>query len=59
MQDWRESTDWRRLGDVVADLKRRVEAAYHAADDGAAADAHDDLTSAEWRLRNAEARRRG
>jgi len=57
MSDWLDSTDWQRLGDVAACIKRRVEAAYHACDDDTAAEAHDDLTSAEWRLRQAEKRR--
>jgi len=51
---WRDSTDWQRLGDVVASFKRKVEAAYHACDDDAAGQAHDDLTAVEWRLRQAE-----
>lgn len=57
MRDWRDGTNWRRLSDVVADLRRRVEKSYHACDDDGAADAHDDLLAAEWRLRRAEERR--
>jgi len=57
--DWREDTDWLRLGVVVQRLKARVEAAIVARDDDAGAQAHDDLISAEWRLRQAERGRRG
>lgn len=57
MTGWRESTDWHHLGAVVARLKRDVEAAYHACNEDRAAAAHDDLVSAEWRLRRAMARR--
>lgn len=51
---WSEDTDWQRLGDVVERLKRRVEDAWYRCDEQAADEAHDDLTSAEWRLRQAE-----
>lgn len=54
--NWRDSTDWQSLGSVVAGLKRRVEAAYHASDADTAGEAHDDLVAAEWRLRQAERR---
>ena len=54
MTDWREDTNWRRLGEVVDRLKRDVERAYHDCRDDDAGDLHDDLTSAEWRLRQAE-----
>ena len=56
---WREDTDWQRLGDVVARLKGDVEAAIEARDESAGAAAHDDLISAEWRLRQAGRRRDG
>lgn len=57
MRHWSEDTNWQRLGQVVETLKRRVEAAYYASDEDGAAEAHDDLTNAEWRLRQAERRR--
>ena len=53
---WQNDTNWRSLGSAVADLKRRVEAAYHASDADGADEAHDDLVAAEWRLRQAERR---
>lgn len=53
---WREDTDWLRLGDVVAALKAKVERAIAERDEAAGAAAHDDLISAEWRLRQAERR---
>lgn len=43
---------------VVASLKAEVESAYHMCDDAAACAAHDNLVAAEWRLRQAERRRR-
>ena len=55
---WSEETNWQPLNDAVDALKRKVEAAYYASDDAAAGDAHDDLTSAEWRLRRAERHRK-
>ena len=54
---WRESTDWQRLSDVVARLKAKIEEAYHMSDEDAAAEWHEDLIAAEWRLRQAERRR--
>lgn len=51
---WSNETDFRALGDIVADLKREVERAYYECREDDAAAAHDDLTSAEWRLRAAE-----
>jgi hypothetical protein len=54
---WSEETRWKPLADAVADLKRQVEAAYYLSDEDKAAAAHDDLVSAEWRLRQAERRR--
>lgn len=54
---WRESTDWQKLSVAVDRLKRKVEAAYYACDEDTASDAHDDLVSAEWRLRQSERRR--
>lgn len=53
---WSEETDWKRLSEAVAALKAKVEAAYYAGDDAEAGAAHDDLTSAEWRLRQAQRR---
>ena len=54
---WSVETDWKRLSDAVAALKRKVEAAYYRCDESEADTAHDDLVSAEWRLRQAERRR--
>ena len=54
---WREDTDWLRLGDVVAGLRARVERAIADRDETAGAAAHEDLISAEWRLRQAGRRR--
>lgn len=54
MKHWRDDTSWQSLGDVVTRLKERVEAAIRAGDGPAGAEAHDDLTEAEWRLRQAE-----
>lgn len=55
---WREDTDWLRLGDAVAAIKAKVDRAIVERDEAAGAAAHDDLISAEWRLRQAERRRR-
>lgn len=38
----------------MALLKAKVERAYHEGREQAADDAHDDLTAAEWRMRQAE-----
>ena len=57
-RDWVESCDFVRLGEVVARLKREVEIAYYYCRDEDAAAAHRDLIRAEWRLRQAERRRR-
>ena len=54
---WSEETRWQPLSVAVARLKAKVERAYHECRDDDAAQAHDDLTSAEWRLRQAERRR--
>lgn len=53
---WREDTNWQRLSAVVSRLKADVERAYYQCDDEAAGQAHDDLTSAEWRMRQAQKR---
>lgn len=57
MKHWSEETNWKPLSVAVASLKRKVEAAYYACDAATADAAHDDLTSAEWRLRQAERRK--
>lgn len=57
MKHWRDETNWQRLSIAVEALKRRVEEAYYQSDEAAASEAHDDLVSAEWRLRQAERRR--
>lgn len=57
MKHWSEETNWQRLGEAVQGLKRKVEAAYFHCDEETASAAHDDLVSAEWRLRQAERRR--
>ena len=56
---WQDSTDWQSLHSVVQRLKRRVEAAYYAGTPDEADEAHDDLVSAEWRLRAAQKREAG
>jgi hypothetical protein len=58
VKHWSEETNWQPLSAAVARLKRRVETAYHHCQEQEASDAHDDLVSAEWRLRQAERRRR-
>ena len=57
MKHWSEETKWQPLAAVVAKLKARVDAAIAARDEFTAEAAHDDLVSAEWRLRQAERRR--
>jgi hypothetical protein len=54
---WSEETDWQRLSDIVARLKGAVDAGIFDGDEFAAEVAHDDLISAEHRLRMAERRR--
>ena len=51
---WSEETRWQPLGAIVQRLKRRVEAAIEAGDEFEGAIAHDELTDAEWRLRQAK-----
>lgn len=51
---WSEATDRNTLQTAVQRLKRACEAAYHRCDEQSAADAHNDLVAAEWRLRRAE-----
>ena len=53
---WSEETNWQYLSDAVAALKREVERAYYESRDDDAGATHDDLTAAEWRLRQAERR---
>lgn len=57
MKHWSEETNWKPLSVAVEALKRKVEAAYYRCDEAEASAAHDDLVSAEWRLRQAERRR--
>jgi len=54
---WSEDTNWQRLGEVVNRLKAKVDQAVAARDDFTGDQAHADLVSAEWRLRQAERRR--
>ena len=54
MKHWSEETNWKRLGDAVARLKRATEAAYYQCDEETASNAHDDLVRADWRQRQAE-----
>lgn len=57
---WTESTDASFLREVVAWLKLLVSIGYFFSDEDLAANSHDDLICAEWRLRQAERRlRRG
>lgn len=51
---WSEDTNLHRLSGAVQILKLCVELAYLEGDDLTAELAHDDLVSAEWRLRQAE-----
>lgn len=53
---WRESTDRAVVLNAVKSLKRQVERAYYFCQDDRANIAHDDLISAEWRLRQIERR---
>lgn len=55
---WSEETGFEPLSAAVARLKAKVERAYYECRDEDAGDAHDDLTSAEWRLRQAERSRK-
>lgn len=57
MKHWSEETNWRRLSEVVDALKARVDDAIARSDDFNGEAAHDDLVSAEHRLRMAERRR--
>jgi hypothetical protein len=57
VKHWSEETNWQRLSDVVQALKARVEKAIVDRDDFDGEAAHNDLTSAEWRLCQAERRR--
>ena len=54
MKHWSEETNWQRLKDIVARLKQKVDAAIVDRDEFTAEAAHDDLVSAEHRLRMAE-----
>lgn len=55
---WSEETGFEPLSDAVARLKAKVEQAYYECRDEDAGASHDDLTSAEWRLRQADRRRK-
>lgn len=59
MNNWSASTDRNVLMHSLTDLKHQVERAYYFCRYGETAEAHDDLCSAEWRLRQAERRGRG
>lgn len=54
---WSEETGFEPLSAAVERLKAKVERAYYECRDQEAEQAHDDLTSAEWRLRQAERKR--
>lgn len=54
MLHWMDETRWQPLSEIVARLKRRVEAAIEAGDSFEGELAHDELTAAEHRLRMAE-----
>jgi hypothetical protein len=56
MKHWSDETRWQSLGEVVAGLKAKVEAAYATAHEDDLDAAHDDLVAAEHRLRMAERR---
>ena len=54
MRHWSEETNWQPLSAVVECLKKKVDAAIAARDEFTAEVAHNDLVSAEHRLRMAE-----
>ena len=54
MKHWTQATDAASLRAAVEVLKQDVERAYWECRDEEAGAAHDDLVSAEWRLRQAE-----
>lgn len=56
MKHWTAETNWKPLSAAVARIKRQVEDAYYHGRDDEADQSHDDLVSAEWRLRQAERR---
>lgn len=56
VKHWSEETNWVPLKIAVIALKTKVERAYYEARDDDASQAHDDLVTAEWRLRQAERR---
>ena len=53
MKHWSDETNWLPLRAAVVALKAQAEAAYRAGKDDEAGAAHDDLTAAEWRMRQA------
>ena len=55
-EDWRMSTDWQHIASHVRRLKRELEKAYYEGRSDDADSLHDDLTSAEWRMRQAQKR---
>ncbi len=57
MKQWLEETNWQRLSVIVDQIKARVDDAIARRDDFDGDAAHDDLISAEHRLRMAERRR--
>lgn len=58
MKHGSQSTDFQHISIAVASLKQNVQRAYHECREGGAADAEDDLVSAEWQIRQAERRGR-
>lgn len=52
-------SDWQAISGLVRRLKRDVERAYYECRDDDAGELHDELTSAEWRMRQAQKRERG
>lgn len=54
MKHWSEETNWQRLGEIVDRIKARVDDAIARRDDHDGEAAHEDLISAEHRLRMAE-----
>ncbi|MBS9717246.1 hypothetical protein ACFFUT_05630 [Pseudohalocynthiibacter aestuariivivens] len=57
MKHWSQSTDFQHISIPVASLKQKVERAYYKCRDGDAAEAQDDLLSAECRMRQAKRRK--
>lgn len=58
MSHWSDETRWQAIGDVVAAMKAKIEAAYATAHRDDLDAAHDELIAVEHRQRMAERRAR-